>query len=135
MDEATRRVVRGRAGQRCEYCLISANDSLLPLQIEHIVARKHGGGDEIENLALACDRCNLHKGPNLTGVDPDSGRVTPLFNPRVQAWDDHFRYRGAWIMGSTDIGRTTVYVLRMNEETRLQLRTTCGYGDGHDPVG
>ena len=30
--------------------------------IEHIVPRNHGGGDTLENLALACARCNHEKG-------------------------------------------------------------------------
>ncbi len=68
MDEATRRTVRERAGLRCDYCLLTGEDSLFPLQIEHIIARKHGGSDEVENLALACDRCNLLKGPNTKRI-------------------------------------------------------------------
>ena len=30
--------------------------------VEHIVPRNRGGGDEPENLALACARCNFQKG-------------------------------------------------------------------------
>ncbi len=30
--------------------------------IEHIVPRTHGGDDSLENLALACARCNHEKG-------------------------------------------------------------------------
>ena len=30
--------------------------------IEHIIPRHHGGTDEVENLALACARCNSEKG-------------------------------------------------------------------------
>jgi hypothetical protein len=52
-----------------------------PHQIEHIVARQHGGSDDIENLALACHRCNLHKGPNLGGIDPMTGEVRFCFTP------------------------------------------------------
>ncbi|WP_410001711.1 HNH endonuclease [Singulisphaera sp. GP187] len=56
--------------------------------IEHITAKQHGGSDEPENLCVACGRCNSHKkGPNLTGIDPDTGRIEPLFNPRKMADD------------------------------------------------
>jgi len=54
-----------RAGNRCEYCRLPEELSDVPFHVEHIVARQHQGGDELSNLALACDRCNLYKGPNL----------------------------------------------------------------------
>jgi 5-methylcytosine-specific restriction endonuclease McrA len=33
--------------------------------LEHIVPRTHGGGDDLENLAVACQRCNQGKGKRL----------------------------------------------------------------------
>jgi 5-methylcytosine-specific restriction endonuclease McrA len=39
---------------------------LIPFHVEHIVSRQHGGSDDPNGLALACDRCNAYKGPNLT---------------------------------------------------------------------
>lgn len=124
MDAEVRALVRRRAGNRCEYCLLRQDD--LPFstfQMEHIVARKHGGNDEADNLALACDRCNSHKGANLTGVDPDTGEITKLFNPRQDAWKEHFKIADVLIVGLTPVGRTTVFVLNMNEERRVRLRT------------
>lgn len=83
MDAATRAAVRDRAGDHCEYCLRSQIDSpLIALQIEHILPRKHGGNDDQDNLALACAECNLHKGSNLTGIDPTSNQITPCQFPR-----------------------------------------------------
>jgi 5-methylcytosine-specific restriction endonuclease McrA len=78
MDAATRFLVRQRAGNRCEYCLIHQAHYESALHIEHIVSKQHRGTDDLVNLALACNRCNLHKGPNLTGIDPDSGQIVPL---------------------------------------------------------
>jgi 5-methylcytosine-specific restriction endonuclease McrA len=70
MDEATRRLVWQRAGDRCEYCGMHQNhDLFFRFHIEHIVAKQHGGSDESSNLALACHHCNEHKGPNLSGID------------------------------------------------------------------
>ncbi|SPF47652.1 hypothetical protein SBA4_3740007 [Candidatus Sulfopaludibacter sp. SbA4] len=71
---------------RCEYCLLHQEYSHRAHHIEHIVAKQHGGSDDIGNLALACHRCNLCKGPNLTGLDPESGRIVPLFHPRRDRW-------------------------------------------------
>ena len=70
-----------------------------------------------------CVFCNLHKGPNLTGIDPDSGQIVPLFNPRSHTWADHFVVRGASIVGLTPTGRTTVDVLAMNAPHLIDLRS------------
>ena len=90
--------------------------------IEHIVARQHGGSDESGNLALACPECNLRKGTNLTGIDPDTSQVTALFHPRQDRWIDHFVYAEENIVGKTPVGRTTTSLLEMNGADRLRLR-------------
>lgn len=123
MTAATRAFVRQRANHRCEYCQTHQEDSpLAALHIEHIRPRKHGGGDDDANLCLACIDCNLHKGANLTGIDPLTGAVIPLFHPRQQQWEDHFRWEGLCLVGRTDIGRTTIRVLCMNSDEQLELR-------------
>jgi hypothetical protein len=123
MDATTRELVRRRAENRCEYCLLPQTHSALTHHIEHIVSKQHGGGDDIDNLALACHRCNLRKGPNLTGVDPLTGGVVGLFHPRRESWAEHFSFRGARIVGITPTGRATVHVLAMNDARRLELRS------------
>jgi hypothetical protein len=123
MDWQTRRTVRERADDRCEYCrLRQEHASLWRHQIEHIVPRKHRGTDDLTNLGWACVRCNLGKASNLSGRDADTGEIVPLFNPRTQPWNDHFAYEGAEIIGLTATGRVTVEVLNMNEPRRLALR-------------
>jgi len=99
---------------------------LIPLQIEHIVARKHHGGDELDNLALACSECNLHKGSDLTGIDPLSGEITVLFHPRQHRWDEHFRWEEFHIVGLSAIGRTTAQLLQLNSAARLRVRLAVG---------
>lgn len=123
MDSATREAVRRRAENRCEYWLLDQEHSRLAHHIEHIVAQQHGGGDTLDNLALACNRCNRHKGPNLTGIDQVSGNVVRLFDPRRDQWAAHFSFRGARIEGITPTGRATVQVLSMNNSRRLELRS------------
>jgi hypothetical protein len=123
MDAATRDLVRRRADNRCEYCLLPQAHSELTHHIEHIVSKQHGGRDDIDNLALACHRCNLHKGPNLTGVDPLTGGVVSLFHPRGERWAEHFLFRGVRITGITPTGRATVHLLAMNDTRRLELRS------------
>jgi hypothetical protein len=123
MDEATRNLVRQRADGRCEYCRFRQDDEpFFRYQIEHVIAQQHGGLDDAENLALACPHCNLHKGPNLAGIDPTDGKIVPLFHPRRERWFDHFALRGALIAGKTPTGRATVRVLNMNDPLRVELR-------------
>ena len=122
MDAGIRRFVRERAGERCEYCRLHQKNNELSHHIEHVVARQHGGDDDVDNLALACHRCNLHKGPNLSGIDPFTGGVEILFHPRRDRWTDHFVFQGAHIQGLTPSGRATVEVLAMNDARRLELR-------------
>ena len=122
MESGTRTLVRNRAGNCCEYCLLPQDGCSLTHHIEHIVPRQHGGNDDHSNLALACHRCNLRKGPNLTGIDPITGEIVPLFDPRRDRWPDHFHFQGAVIEGVTAVGRTTVKLLSMNDARRIERR-------------
>jgi hypothetical protein len=71
---------------------------------------------------LACNRCNASKGPNRTGIDPNTGEIVILFHPRRDAWTEHFQFAGPRIVGLTPTGRTTVHVLAMNDERRVERR-------------
>jgi hypothetical protein len=122
MDAATREFVRQRAADRCEYCLLRQEHCELTHHVEHIVARQHGGSDDASNLALACHRCNLSKGPNLTAIDPVTCEIVPLFHPRSGNWSENFLLEGERVIGLTAIGRATVQLLAMNDIRRLELR-------------
>jgi hypothetical protein len=123
MNAAIRSRVARRAGNRCEYCHLRQEDSFYSLHVEHIVPKQHGGGDSLDNLALSCRRCNLYKGLNLTSIDPNTGSVVPLFDPRHDQWEQHFRTERTLIMGKTPVGRATVRLLRMNDGPRRELRS------------
>lgn len=123
MDESVRQLVRERAGNRCEYCRLP--QQALPwarFHVEHVRARQHGGGNELENLALACRRCNAFKGPNLAAIDSETGAMTQLFNPRTDVWAQHFQLIHLEIVGLSAIGRATVDLLNMNDPDRVELR-------------
>jgi hypothetical protein len=115
-------IVRQRARDQCEYCRLPQAAFRRGFHIEHIIARKHGGSTALDNLAFACWRCNLRKGPNLSGIDPATGLVTGLFHPREQQWLEHFSAHvatlvplGIEIRGLTRWGATG-RVLALNEE-------------------
>jgi hypothetical protein len=123
MDADTRNLVRERAGHLCEYChLPEEADPYSVFHLEHIVAKQHGGDDDLDNLAWACSRCNHRKGTNLASRDPETGATTELFHPRRHHWHEHFVVRGARIVGITSIGQATVRLLDMNETRRVRLR-------------
>jgi len=95
---------------------------LIAFHVEHIVSRQHGGNDDPAGLALACDRCNAYKGPNITGIDPETGTLTALFHPRTDMWSDHFEMFEGHVIGVTPIGRATARLLNMNAPRRVELR-------------
>jgi hypothetical protein len=121
MNAALRAFVRERAAHRCEYCRLHKNDSdYLSFHIEHVVAKQQGGTDDPELLCFACSECNWSKGPNLSGLY--DGKLYPLFNPRKQIWNRHFRWQGTILIGKTMTGKVTVQVLSINEPSRVMLR-------------
>jgi hypothetical protein len=123
VSTALRRLVIKRAHQRCEYCLLSASVSfLLPHEVDHVIAEKHGGETKADNLAYTCWRCNRHKGTDLGSFDPQTQLFSFLFNPRSQAWTEHFAMKTPSILGLTPEGRTTVQLLQLNRADRLAER-------------
>jgi hypothetical protein len=122
--EELRLAVRERAQRRCEYCrLPDVLPETLRFHLEHVLARQHGGTMAPENLAWSCQRCNERKGPNLSGVDPDTSVVVRLFHPRQDKWEEHFAFDGPKIVGRTPAGRATVWLLEMNSDERLRWRS------------
>jgi 5-methylcytosine-specific restriction endonuclease McrA len=93
-----------------------------PHEIDHIIAEKHGGRTEAENLALSCTLCNKHKGSDLASVDLETGEIIPLYHPRLNQWNEHFRLSGAEFTPLTAIGRVTVRLLQLNRKDRVEER-------------
>jgi hypothetical protein len=122
MNTRVRNLVRARAQDRCEYCRLPETVVEVRHVIDHIIPRHHRGDDELSNLALACANCNRHKGTDLTGIDPVTSAITALFNPRRDAWHEHFAWSGLYVLGQTPIGRTTVVTLAMNSRLQLIIR-------------
>ena len=123
ITNAQRQIIHELAGSCCEYCRVAQGDRLSKFQIDHIIALKHGGSDETDNLCLACLKCNSFKGVNVAALDPETGEATKLYNPRRQPWDNHFQANpDGTLTGITSEGRATIAVLRINEESRVKQR-------------
>ena len=147
MKAALREFVRQRANNRCEYCLLPQAASSVPFEIDQVIPRQHRGKTLVENLAPACFYCNSSKGPNLTGIDPITGKLARLFHPhrnrrsshfsgmasvasasrrwkRRNRWSSHFEWDGPDLVGKRAIGRVTVYVLAINKALSVALRAS-----------
>jgi len=116
--------VAERAENRCEYCRAPERIFNFAFEVEHIQPRSAGGGDASDNLALACESCNLYKSAATSGWDEDIGQIVPLFHPRRDRWNDHFRFNSetGLVQGTTPIGRVTVAQLKMNSGFQIRAR-------------
>jgi hypothetical protein len=102
--------------------LLPEAQAFFPHEPDHVIAAKHGGESIIDNLALACFDCNRFKGSDIASIDPESHKLTHLFNPRTQEWSEHFSIAGGIIKPLTAIGRVTASLLRLNLESRVEVR-------------
>jgi hypothetical protein len=112
-----------RAGFRCEYCKLHSALQRTTYHADHVQPVSRGGPDDEANRAFACPTCNLAKSNRLILVDPESGARVPVFNPRRDAWGDHFRFEGYLIVGKTPVGRAMIAALDMNETQCVFIRS------------
>ena len=122
IPEPLRRLVYDRANGHCEYCLLAARYAYFPYEIDHIIAEKHGGQTDADNLCLSCFECNRYKGSDLASYDQETGEIVRLFHPRRDQWAEHFRIEGEYLMPLTPVGRVTVKLLQFNKHERLTER-------------
>ena len=124
IPSALRREVTERAADCCEYCLTQERFSCDPLTMDHIVPRILDGPTESANLAAACYGCNQHKSLLMTAIDPATGELALLFNPRQQAWEEHFTWSNDFtvVLGLSATGRATVVALQLNRPGLLNLQ-------------
>ncbi len=116
------RLVIDRAHDRCEVCGMHQCLQGATFHVDHLVPRSLGGPTMIENLAWICPSCNLHKSNRVVAVDPHTGQVVPLFNPRTDDWSGHFCWRGYEISALTPVGRATIAALDLNHPRRIRVR-------------
>lgn len=122
VSAALRRLVYERAQSACEYCLVPEITALISHEVDHVIAEKHGGQTNENNLALACTICNKYKGSDLASIDPLNGEIVRLYQPRRDCWQDHFQLRDGEIVALDAIGRVTVRLLQMNRPERIEER-------------
>lgn len=117
-------VVR-RAGNRCEYCHLPQGTQVATFPVDHIAPKALGGETLLDNLALACPRCNTLKWTHVEATDPASGEAVSIFHPQKQVWAEHFRWSdedSTIIEPLTPSGRATAELLDLNSEARRNIR-------------
>ena len=122
IPDKLRKLVARRANACCEYCLLHERDSYLTFQVDHIISLRHGGTTIAENLAYACLYCNRWKGSDIGTMLLPSREFVRLFNPRAEAWAEHFAWDGMEIVPLTNIGAATIKILDLNHLERLLER-------------
>jgi hypothetical protein len=127
--------VGAQARWRCGYCLTAEAIVGTPMELDHIIPEALGGLTEEDNLWLACSLCNDHKKDRVSAIDPESGEVVRLFDPRHQVWAEHFRWApaGDVIVGITPTGRATVAALNMNRPSLVKARQLWASVSWHPP--
>ena len=66
-------------------------DDVFTIHVEHIILHKQGGETDLSDLTYSCEQCNLRKGTNLLGIDPESAETVKLLHPRNDEWYDHLQ--------------------------------------------
>ena len=134
ISETLRHEVIKRARACCEYCQMQ-QIVVVYMEIDHIVPESQGGETNSENLCLACTGCNNFKLDFQTGIDPLTGQEAPLFNPRNQNWDEHFRWSddGLKLIGLSSHGRATIERLKMNRKELQNSRQLWVEAGWHPP--
>lgn len=122
IPNSLRQQVIDRANSRFEYCLLHQDYSIYTHEVDHIIALKHSGQTIADNLALSCLSCNRHKGSDFATIDPSSGEIIPLFNPRRQVWEEHFAIANGRVDGISPIGEATARLLAFNSPKRILER-------------
>ena len=93
-------------------------------EIDHIISLRHGGLSDPENLAFSCLYCNQNKAADIGTMLLPSEIFIRFFNPRKDGWNDHFEISGSLILPKTEVGESTIKMLRINDVERIIERQT-----------
>jgi hypothetical protein len=129
-----RRVIAraGAAANTADYRTLGRQPTF---HVDHVVPEAAGGATVLSNLALACIHCSLRKGARQTARDPKTGLSAPLFHPRREQWNHHFRWDGTGMVGLTATGRATVDALALNTPEHRIIRSFETVLQRHPPPG
>lgn len=67
-------------------------------------SEKHGGLTASDNLCYACALCNRNKGSDIGSIVAGNGGFIRFYNPREDAWPDHFEIQSFRIDFKSSVG-------------------------------
>ena len=119
----------------CEYCLCPADYSIDFFQFDHIRPFSLGGLTIFLNLARSCGGCNTNKANKTHFFDPLTNVLSPLYDPRLDAWFSHFQWSEdkLRLIGKTAKGRATIELLRLNRKGVVNQRSLLQNVGLHPP--
>ncbi len=134
IQKTIRDKIKKAANNACEYCKAIRTYSSSPFAIEHITPVAKKGSNKFENLAYSCNNCNHAKHTATSAIDPITNNEVPLFHPRNQIWQNHFKWTADFLVmeGLTPVGRATIIKLKTNRLENFNLRTVL-VGIAHPP--
>lgn len=134
ISKATQKELEKLAKGCCEYCKLLQKYAFPKFSNEHIIPSKLNGSNDLSNLAKACPGCNGSKHTAITALDPITNKLVPLFHPRKENWEDHFKWSENYLtmIGLTPTGRATIIRLKTNRPALINLRKIT-IGHGHPP--
>lgn len=134
-SKKVKNAVAERANYICEYCICPLLLSSSPFSVEHIVPIVKEGSNEMDNLAFACQGCNNFKYTLTEAIDPITGQLAPIYNPRKDAWKEHFKWNDDFteMLGISPTGRATISKLKLNREGVVNQRKLLKNWNLHPP--
>ena len=127
--------LREQAKFLCEYCHASELWQYVRFTVDHILPISCGRTNSFDNLCLACFHCNRRKSDAVSAIDPVTGKLCSLFNPRRDRWNEHFIWSSdkLLLLGLTPEGRATVHLLELNRERIVRIRAADLAVNRHPP--
>jgi HNH endonuclease len=134
-SDSDKQFVLIRAVGCCEYCLSRHDFSSETFAIEHIIPLILKGTHDLINLAFSYSGCNNRKNRRIQAVDPLTGKLVDLYNPRIDEWLNHFEWQNDCLIinGLTPKGRATIEALKLNREGVVNLRSALVLIGLHPP--
>lgn len=135
ISKKVKQLVADRAEHCCEYCLSQAKFSPDYFSIEHIIPSIKAGSNKLDNLEYSCLACNNHKFTAVSALDPLTGLEAPPYNPRLDNWNEHFRWSDdcSELIGISPTGRATIERLYLNRKNVVNLRSLLTPIGKHPP--
>ena len=104
------------SNEKCAYCECKVTEESKYMEVEHFLEKDNNPNSVLlwNNLLPSCKRCNGTKGTHDVLTEP-------VIDPCQDEPKDHLQYRLGRLRGKTELGRSTVDVIGLNDYKRSIL--------------